>query len=65
MHMLAAFASILSQNENLTKNNMDNSYCINDACECKYLEENAHQYVYLGSCRFSIIISVLKKEKRK
>jgi hypothetical protein len=42
---------------------MENSYYINGASECKYLEEFDHLYVYRGSCRFSIYR--FKKEKQK
>jgi uncharacterized membrane protein len=33
---------------------MENSYDTYDVSECKYLEKFDNQYVYLGSCRFSI-----------
>jgi hypothetical protein len=38
----------------LDKNNIENTYYINDASEYKYLEEFDHQYIYLESCHFSI-----------
>jgi hypothetical protein len=52
---------ILSQNENLTdKNNMENSYFINDASECKYLITNMFIFDVVGSVSIG-----LKKEQDK